>query len=205
MDELSETKINYLNKWVEGPTVLDLGCGGGGYSTYLANKGLNVTAIDIEPPVLKGVRVLKADLGKNWPLNSDRFDTVLAFDFVEHVMEEDFVLKNLSSACKKRLILSVPQTDSGRFKAYNLAYYHYTDRTHQRTYTPEQIKGKLESAGFRILDWKEEGPVMPHIVGAFARWRWFGWLLEKGVSVLCRIGLLHKPYSADLFVVADKK
>ncbi len=45
---------------------------------------------------------------------------------------------------------------------------------------------------------------MPHVLSAFARWRWVGWFLDRFVSLLLRSGLLVQKYYADVFIVAEK-
>lgn len=202
-DGASDIKISYLKKFAQGKTALDLGCGAGWYSDFLSKNGFDVTSVDLHPA--PGIKAIQCDLNKDWPVEGKKFDVVIAFDVVEHVREEEKLLRNISNACSSTLFFSVPQTDPGIFKDFNLTYFHYTDRTHERTYTASEIKEKLSRFGFEIISIQPEGPVMPHVISVFARSKFFGWVLRKTVSVLLRLGILHLPYYADLFVVAKRK
>ena len=57
-DALNPTKIQWLDEFVTGKLILDLGAGKGWYSTHLAKQGYSVTALDQNPLFEnKGVKV----------------------------------------------------------------------------------------------------------------------------------------------------
>lgn len=88
----SSAVINFLNFCQKnrinlGSKVLDIGCGNGRNSLYLAQKGFKITAIDFvskalellkqkakEQNVLSKINILKIDFSKNLPLKSNSFD-----------------------------------------------------------------------------------------------------------------------------------
>ena len=60
--------------------ILDVGCGAGSHSLYLQGKGLDVTAIDISPSVIKACElrgVKNAKVQNILDLDNDKFDTIL--------------------------------------------------------------------------------------------------------------------------------
>lgn len=60
--------------------ILDVGCGAGSHSLYLQEKGLDVTAIDISPSVIKACElrgVKNAKVQNILDLDNDKFDTIL--------------------------------------------------------------------------------------------------------------------------------
>lgn len=68
-----------------GPTALDLACGHGRHSRWLARQGCQVTALDRDADALAAlddmaprVRTLQADIENGpWPLDGQRFDAVV--------------------------------------------------------------------------------------------------------------------------------
>lgn len=70
---------------VEGKCILDLGCGLGGYSHALTDRGAQVVGIDrfLYRPE-SGLTVLCAD-ALHLPLASERFDMVICASLIEHV------------------------------------------------------------------------------------------------------------------------
>jgi SAM-dependent methyltransferase len=67
-----------------GGSVLDLACGGGRHSRYLAARGLQLLAVDVDAALLRaldgvaGIRAETADLeGGPWPYAGRRFDAVV--------------------------------------------------------------------------------------------------------------------------------
>jgi len=82
-----------------GPRVLELGCGNGGTSLALAERGLQVTGIDLSPERVDAARrealrkgltarttFLAGDLNL-MPLSPSSFDCVVAHDSLHHILE----------------------------------------------------------------------------------------------------------------------
>jgi len=71
---------------VSGMKTLDAGCGPGWYSRWMADRGADVTAVDVSPNMIKhakerldgtGASVMVFDLDKPFPFRNDQFDLVL--------------------------------------------------------------------------------------------------------------------------------
>ena len=86
--------------------VLDLGCGPGRNSAYLAAKGCNVTGVDfcqaalsmasdvaLTPAVEGRMKVINADCNSIFPFHSDSFDFVVDSYLSCHFLEDDTLLK----------------------------------------------------------------------------------------------------------------
>jgi SAM-dependent methyltransferase len=89
--------IDQVSPWVRrwapliprGATVLDLACGSGRHTRFLAARGARVLAVDRDAQTLSvlqaeyGVETLAADLEQaSWPLASRRFDAVVVTNYL---------------------------------------------------------------------------------------------------------------------------
>jgi len=94
-----------------GQRVLDIGCGHGIVSEYLANKGINVSAVDISEKLLETFRdrikgknlsiEIKQGDAYNIPYDNDYFDVVVARMFLPHFPDWPVVLREMSRVTKK--------------------------------------------------------------------------------------------------------
>ena len=93
-----------------GPRVLDLGCGPGWTSIFLAGRGLQVTGGDVSPDMLTFARDNARRLGMDVEFRSidmqngfvvaEPFDSVLIFDALHHCPDERRVLQNAADALR---------------------------------------------------------------------------------------------------------
>ena len=82
--------VRHADLIVEGGRVLDLACGGGRHTRYLRERGLRVTAIDIDTSGLADladdpqVEIVETDLERPGatPLSGRRFDAVVVTDYL---------------------------------------------------------------------------------------------------------------------------
>jgi len=103
-----------------GESVLDAGCGEGVLSWYLAERGANVTAMDISKPnlenaqrflekkgVLDRVRLVHGD-AENLPFPDACFDWVISSHVLEHLPDFDKGLSEIRRVTKRRAIVALP-------------------------------------------------------------------------------------------------
>ena len=87
-------------------TMLEVGVGSGFTSTYLQQRGVDVTSVDIDPNLEPDVvgNVLRL------PFADDRFDIACCFEVLEHLPFELFgqALLELKRVSRQRVILSLP-------------------------------------------------------------------------------------------------
>jgi SAM-dependent methyltransferase len=88
----------------EGKRVLDVGCGGGKYLVFLADRRYQVTGIDFSPSALELTRwqvnrlAVEAELVEHdftefpYPFPAASFDVVLGVDAIHHLLPEKFRL-----------------------------------------------------------------------------------------------------------------
>ena len=197
----SPHKIAYIDRYASGASALDIGTGLGFYAEHLRKRGFSVAAIDLEPDSELTTGTAQASI-VNLPF-FERFDTVLAFDVLEHEPLEAKALRELRRVTGKRLILSVPNANDSQLHQYNLTYKHHIDKTHQREYFMDELVAKLEGAQFRMVEIKQEGPIHPAIFAEF-----FPNVLRAPVRYiikgLFRLGILqNKSLLADIYAVVE--
>ncbi|MFC1544759.1 class I SAM-dependent methyltransferase [Gemmatimonadota bacterium] len=112
----------YAVDWVEGETVLDVGCEVGICSYYLARNGKKVVGIDVEKARLEiaerkfshpNLKFLPADgVDLNFP--DESFDCVLLLEVLEHTFHPRGLIREIHRVLKPggHLIISVPNASS---------------------------------------------------------------------------------------------
>ncbi len=87
-------------------TVLEVGIGNGTLANYLKSNGIDVTTCDFD----KSLQPDKVGDIRNLPFKNEEFDVVVAFEVLEHLPFEDFVLaiSELHRVSKKYVIISIP-------------------------------------------------------------------------------------------------
>ncbi len=206
---VSEVKVGYINNHISGNKILDVGAGQCYYSKFLLqqNKNLDIHAIDhLDLNDVAGFNYIKTDLEENIPFPDETFNTVLAFDIIEHIKDVDKLISNLYRVCKKGgvLIGSVPHDNDSFLPKYNLTFYHRSDLTHVRYYVPETLKAELSRFGFNTKVLNLHGGVSPQVIAEFFPKK-LQFVIKKTVGLLRRIGLINTSVlKTDIFFVAVK-
>lgn len=161
-------ELDRYNHWIYehishalGRRVLEVGSGTGNITRFLCSEGREVTATDIVPAYrgelerLFGdnpkVRVEKFDLTLEAPdaFIADPFDSVVCLNVLEHIEDDLFALTQIrnSLAPGGKLALLVP-AHRFLYGAFDRAIGHF------RRYERRELAGKLEKAGFIVLEMK---------------------------------------------------
>jgi SAM-dependent methyltransferase len=139
----------------DGPDILEVGCGTGGFLRWLA-RGLpaaRITGIDLDEVSCRRAAKLCLGLPSVDVRRSDllslkgSFDVVLMFDVLEHIEDDERALRHVAEKLSERgiLFLTVP-SDSSLYGSKDVAYGHY------RRYDKRELYQKLGSAGVRVID-----------------------------------------------------
>src|SRR3954464_1958441 len=87
---------------INGADIIEVGCGTGYNTRWLANYANSVRAIDISPGMLaqarrngssQNVQFLQHDITRAWPLENQSADYVLAMLVLEHIEQLEHVFK----------------------------------------------------------------------------------------------------------------
>ena len=95
--------------------IIDLGCGDGRLLEELNKFGHDVAGVDINQKAIttleqKNIKATQADLEKKLPLKNNQYDVVLLLDTLEHLVNQDGILKECNKILKPdgKLIISYP-------------------------------------------------------------------------------------------------
>jgi SAM-dependent methyltransferase len=165
LDDIARAR--HYNEWLFtrarpflGSRVLDVGAGIGTFSALAAETGAQVTAL--EPELVDRLRARFAGASRvtvvegaaeDLPLQ-DQFDSILCFNVLEHVGDDERALRELRARLVPggRLLLLVP-AHSALYGGYDRA------AGHVRRYDRAPLRRALVDAGFDVEDLRHVNPV----------------------------------------------
>lgn len=205
-----------------GNNVLEVGCGNGNFTVFLAQQCDRVLAVDLDSEFIKlakarlgdfpQVELMTADV-TNWDTTTgdgdidQKFDTIILLDVLEHIADDVAMLQKLFSLLQPqgKLILKVPALDS---------IYGEMDRAigHYRRYNQETLAGKLAQAHI------SQSQTWYFNLAGVPGWWLNSKLLRRNTPPAAQIGLFNKlvpilcwseklvtlPLGLSLFAVAPK-
>lgn len=148
-------------RWLDpGCRVLEAGCGFGYWVAILGERGFRAVGLDNSHVALKtgreglpGVDLVLGDL-LGMPFAEGAFDGVICLGVVEHFEEgPDVALRELHRVLRRdgMLLLSVPYVSPARRIARRPSAAVTGAHFHQWAFTKEEMRGRIEAAGFRIV------------------------------------------------------
>lgn len=155
--------LNVLNKHIKikRGKILDIGCGAGTMSFYLANKGHNILGIDISSKAIKecaasnrelhfkNIKFAQVDFPKELP--NEKFDVVIFTEVIEHLENGQNALVSIYKLLKPNgiMILSTP---SNKAPLYRFGLTKNFDKRvgHMKRYSTTELSKLIEKNGFKI-------------------------------------------------------
>ena len=149
---------------VMGASLLDVGCGNGGYVDHFAR---NTHAIGMDVNAYPSWKKQRGEylIGSvdSIPFQDDAFDCVSCFEVIEHVDDPASAMDELARVCRRNLILTVPNCElTSGLENSRLAYFHFTDSSHKHFFTVKSFRTLVQSAGLRILEQTLINPIDPY-------------------------------------------
>jgi methionine biosynthesis protein MetW len=102
-----------VGKIPDGATVLDVGCGAGGFLSYLRRerphviaRGTDISAEAVRAACAAGHDAFRSDLTRE--RLQDKYDYITCFETIEHIADAEVVAEALRDATRHQLIMSLP-------------------------------------------------------------------------------------------------
>jgi SAM-dependent methyltransferase len=151
-------------------TVIDVGCGDGGFTGFCAKQGAEVIFIDHDEVKLVDTqeRVKRAATGAYQaivsdcapiPLNDGVGDIVVCTEVLEHVPDPLIFLKEMVRVAKRgaRLVITVPDARSETFVAATAPESYFQEPNHIRIFYADEFRDLILQAGLTIEDHQFRG------------------------------------------------
>jgi SAM-dependent methyltransferase len=182
-----------------GQQVLDLGCGLGGYSRALAERGFDCRALDVSDEYVEaaralGVRAERYD-GERVPLADGAVDTVILIEVLEHLDDPGALLDEAARVARRNVLVTTPNC-TPRFPPATIEFSHMLDIDHRQFFTVDSLRELLaarfercEVAQSHPLDEQIAALVLPRaLMSVYVRLarrgvvrpRWYSRLLAEG-------------------------
>ena len=156
--------INKLRLWELKKTIqkkkfslLDLGCGDGGFAMLAVNQGIKVIGIDKKLPfstiLHRIVENIEFKKEKIEDLNlEEKFEIITMYHVLEHLKNPNKGLKKVGGWLKKDgfLVLEVPLIGNLTEKFLGKNYFAYNDKTHKHFFSKKQLLQLLNQASFEV-------------------------------------------------------
>ena len=150
-----------------GHTVLDLGCGLGGYSRALADRGFEVRALDVVPDYVERARSIGVDAGlydgETLPLEDGSVDTVILLEVLEHLDDPARLLREARRVARGGVLVTTPNCTQD-FGAVPVEFSHMLDVDHRQFFTETSLKRLLDDTfGSSVVE--QSAPIDRHLAG----------------------------------------
>jgi SAM-dependent methyltransferase len=179
LEQVDHSLVDFVQAHA-GRRVLDLGCGLGGYSKVLADRGLDVTAFDVIPEYVERARSLgvRAELydGDRLPLADGSVDTVFLLEVVEHLEDPAALLREARRVARRNVLLSTPNCTQS-FGHVPIEFSHMLEVDHKQFFTVDSLRELLDGVyGSSVveqdfpIDAKLAALVLPRPLRPVYRW-----------------------------------
>lgn len=190
-------RIEYKNK-----KILDIGCGSGATTFYLARKALKVYGIDISKRAVELCQQSRTSLGlegkvifriMNFPQKTprDKFDIIICSEVLEHLENDILALKQIKKILKPKgiVIISVPSKNAPLYK-WGLTSNFDRGVGHLRRYSIEDLSVLLKKTGFTVIEVKKNEGLLRNFL-----------FLNRHAGRIIRF---LKSYLSDVVTLIDK-
>ena len=130
-----------------GQRLLDLGCGLGGYSKRLAERGFEVVAFDVAAEYVERARALGVDArqydGERLPLDDDSVDTVFLLEVIEHLEDPARLLREARRVARRNVLVTTPNCTQS-FDPVPVEFSHILDVDHRQFFTEASLRELLD-------------------------------------------------------------
>jgi SAM-dependent methyltransferase len=130
-----------------GPRILDLGCGPGGYSHVLGERGFDCVGLDVSDEYVAiarglGVRAESYD-GERIPLADGAVDTVILIEVLEHLDRPGDLLREAARVAARNVLVTTPNCTED-FDPVPIEFSHMLDVDHRQFFTVASLRRLLD-------------------------------------------------------------
>lgn len=179
MEQVDYALVDFVQQHA-GRSILDLGCGLGGYSKVLAERAFEVRAFDVVPEYVERARELgvAAELydGQRLPLADASVDTVILLEVIEHLEDPGPLLGEARRVARECVLITTPNCTQS-FGRVPIEFSHMLDVDHRQFFTEASLKELLDgvfgsSAVEQVapIDRNLAGLVLPRPLRPLYRW-----------------------------------
>jgi len=202
---INQQRLRFIKSYA-GHRILDIGCARGDYVAFLNNRGNQAFGLDLLTHQkwlhVRPQLYIQGDAPR-LPFPSQSFDTLLAFEILEHIPNPDLAVQEFSRVSRKNLIISVPNCAMNEdLLRSGLVYTHWIDLSHSNFFDPESFRVILEENGFRVQVLTHINPILPDFI-PLRSWH-IPYKLAFQVARLMAHFPLRKQYRMTLMAVASK-
>lgn len=156
--ERAKTDIKGIKRYIQRGVILDIGCGIGHFLCVAYADGWNVYGVEISPFAVtickeKGLNVFCGTFSAA-KYKDDMFDVITAFDVLEHIVEPNSFMTEVSRILKKNglFIVSVPNVASFAAKVKRSKWSQFIVPEHLNYFSSQTMSNFLVKHNFKILD-----------------------------------------------------
>jgi 2-polyprenyl-3-methyl-5-hydroxy-6-metoxy-1,4-benzoquinol methylase len=129
-----------------GPVVLDVGCGLGGYSRALADRGFECRGLDVVAEYVEAARGLGVPAerydGERLPVEDGAVDTVILVEVLEHLDDPGALLREAARAARRNVLVTTPNCTQD-FGSVPVEFGHMLDTDHRQFFTEGSLRALL--------------------------------------------------------------
>jgi 2-polyprenyl-3-methyl-5-hydroxy-6-metoxy-1,4-benzoquinol methylase len=144
--------------------VLDVGCGAGNVGRAIRARADRLVGIELVPEAAAQAREVYDEVAEGavedvLPRLEGPFDTIIAYDVLEHLADPASVLRGLHGVAAPGALLHVSVPNARHWSlvrdlvlrgTFGYTEWGHRDRTHLRWLTPRDLRALLESAGWTV-------------------------------------------------------
>lgn len=168
-------RMKFYEKMIKG-NILDVGCGEGDFSLHIAQiaGAKQIDGIDLSQTAINKCikRAKENNISKkikfktgsitDLPFKDNVFDSIFAFEIVEHIVDTEKMFSELNRVLKKGGYLGITTVDFNLLKRIIISLFYfetYFDPTtpHIRFFTKNTLRKMLEKNGFKLIQYKWDG------------------------------------------------
>jgi 2-polyprenyl-3-methyl-5-hydroxy-6-metoxy-1,4-benzoquinol methylase len=166
MEQVDAALVDFVREHAGG-SVLDLGCGLGGYSRVLAERGLEVRALDVVPEYVERARSIGVEAevydGERVPMADGSVDTVILLEVLEHLDDPARMLREARRVARRNVLVTTPNCTQD-FGEVPVEFSHMLDVDHKHFFTESSLRALLDDVfGSSVVE--QVAPIDRHLAG----------------------------------------